>query len=175
MRRSVKMSVVLLALSVLSAAHGLAQSLVGTDTCTTYLDATAPSQKSVYEAYLQGFARATNPDPRYPPTDATVAEAARKIHDWCGRNVKSSFGDAVYAVLGAALRSNQSAASAPATMTCPAPQQSLDPTSCRVGPTANCSGCSISCPGGKQASCKPGTDNAFGGASCTFQSRCECK
>ena len=170
MRSSVGISAVMLAAFFYLEAGVWAQSLGGTDTCTTYLDATSPAQQAVYAAYLQGFANATSPDSRYPPTDASVAAASKKIHDWCARNVKSSFGDAVYAVLGAAIRNNQAAVAAAA-----APAQSMDPTSCRVGPTSYCAGCSISCPGGKQATCKAGTDNAFGGASCTFQSKCDCK
>jgi hypothetical protein len=159
-----------------------AQSAVGTDTCTTYLDAATPAQQAVYAAYLQGFANATSPDPRYPPTDAAVADAARKIHDWCGRNVKSSYGDAVYAVLGAAIRSHQAAvaaaaaaaaqAAAPPVQVAPQP---MYPSSCRVAATNNCGGCSISCNGSTQAKCTPGRDDVFDRPKCDTQAKCVCE
>ena len=144
-----------------------AQSTVGMDTCTTFRAATDPGQKALYLAYLQGYADANSPDPRYPPTDAQLADSVKKIRDWCGRNTKSSYSEAVYAVLGSYVRHVLSAPQAP--------PQSLDPTSCRVGPTNYCAGCSVSCPGGKQATCHAGTDNPFGKSSCTFQSKCSCK
>jgi len=167
-----------LALSALAVSPARAQSLVGTDTCTTYLDATTPAQQAVYAAYLQGFANATSPDPRYPPTDAAVAAAARKIHDWCGRNVKSSYGDAVYAVLGAAIRDTHAAvaasAAAAAVAAQPAPQP-MFPSSCRVAATNYCGGCSISCNGSKQAKCTPGKDNVFDHPLCDTQAKCDCE
>jgi hypothetical protein len=161
-----------------------AQSPVGTDACATYLDATAPAQQAVYAAYLQGFANATSPDPRYPPTETTVAEAAKKIHDWCGRNVKSTFGDAVYAMLGAEIRSNQAAvaaaAAADAAQAAPAPpvqivSQPVLPSSCRVAATNYCGGCSIRCNGNSQATCKPGSDDVFGRPKCDTQAKCDCE
>jgi hypothetical protein len=144
-----------------------AQSTVGMDTCTTFRDATDPAQQALYMAYLQGYADANSPDPRYPPTAAQLQDSVARIRDWCGRNTRSSYSEAVYAVLGSYVRH---ALAAPQM-----PPQPLDPTSCRVGPTNYCAGCSISCPGGRQATCKAGTDNAFGGTSCTFQSTCSCK
>jgi len=145
-----------------------AQSTVGMDTCTTFREATNPAQQALYMAYLQGYADANSPDPRYPPTDAQLADSAAKIRDWCGRNTKSSFSEAVYAVLGSYARHAMATAAQN-------PPQALDPTSCRVGPTSYCAGCSVSCPGGKQATCKPGTDDPFGKSSCTFQSKCDCR
>jgi hypothetical protein len=181
-RANILQAIALFAVLIGPALTAAAQSPVATDACTTYLDATNPAQQAVYAAYLQGFANATSPDPRYPPTDATVAEAARKIHEWCGRNGKSSFGDAVYAVLGAAIRSHQAAiaasAAAAAAQAAPPPQvapQPMFPSSCRVAATNNCGGCSISCNGGKQAVCKPGRDDVFDRPKCDTQASCECQ
>jgi hypothetical protein len=172
MGKNTKRLIVLLVavLEAVAAGHfttASAQSTVGMDTCTTFREATNPAQQALYMAYLQGYADANSPDPRYPPTDAQLADSTSKIRDWCGRNTKSSYAEAVYAVIGSYVRN--------AVATTQNPPPALDPTACRVGPTNYCAGCSITCPGGKQATCKPGTDNAFGGASCTFQSKCDCK
>ncbi len=46
-------------------------------------------------------------------------------------------------------------------------------SSCRVGSVESCSGCSVTCNGGKTAVCKPGTAHLSG--NCAFQAKCTCQ
>jgi hypothetical protein len=46
-------------------------------------------------------------------------------------------------------------------------------SSCRVGSVESCSGCAVTCNGGKTAVCKPGTAHLSGG--CAFQAKCSCQ
>ncbi len=151
-----------------------AQSSVASAACSAYRDASDPADQALYRAYLQGFANASSPDPRYTQSEAALSDDARRVRDWCGRNLKSSYGEAVFAVLGPA-RSAAAPSYQPAPQYQPAPvPQYVEPSSCRVGPTQACSGCSVTCNGGKQATCKQGQDN-MDRTDCTFQSRCDCK
>ncbi|HZD32750.1 MAG TPA: HdeA/HdeB family chaperone [Candidatus Angelobacter sp.] len=156
----------LCALAALLAPTVQAQSVAAAN-CETYKNAAKnPSQNDLFAAYLQGYANATSPDPRFTQSDAALAEDTRKVLEYCKQNGKSTFNEAVAAVLGSASSGGSGGAAAAA---------SQEPTSCKAGPTQHCGGCSITCNGGKQATCQQGTDNAFGEASCTFQSRCTCK
>jgi len=145
--------------------QALAQSSVGTLSCSSFRDANNnPNQQALFMAYLEGYSNASSPDPRYTKSQAALEDDAKKIHDWCGKNAKSTYAEAVATTLGSAVRS-----AAPPTATV-----ASDPTFCKVGPTNNCAGCSISCPGGKQAVCKEGTDN-LDHDRCVFKAQCSCK
>ena len=87
-----------------------AQSSVGTTRCSDYRNVTDPSQQALYAAYLQAYADAHSPDPRYTLSDAALADDAKKVRDWCGKNGKRTYGDAVAAVITSA----SAAAAAPA-------------------------------------------------------------
>lgn len=47
-------------------------------------------------------------------------------------------------------------------------------SSCSVGKTKHCPGCSISCTNGKQASCEPGKEWGPPNSSCMFSAKCRC-
>jgi hypothetical protein len=158
---SLVLSLVAGALAKVPAAN--AQSVAGTS-CGSYKDAGKdPAQQALFMAYLQGYANAISPDPRYTKSDAALADDAKQVRDWCGKNSKSTYAEAVAAVLGSPYRGG----SAPASV-------SSDPTSCRVGPTIYCAGCGVSCTGGKQATCSPGRDSDIN-KWCGSQARCVCK
>lgn len=153
-----------------------AQSSVASSTCADYRKTTDPAQQAQYSTYLQAYSNASSPDPRYVKSDAALAEDARKISDWCGKNGKRTYGEAVAAVLGSA-----SSGGAPpvAAQAAPAPQQSQEPTSCKVGATKGCAGCSITCTGGKQAECREPADSpptgSDGKPECMHSAWCYCK
>ncbi len=123
-----------------------------------------PAQQAVFLAYLQGYANASSPDPRYVPSDAALADYTKNVRDWCGKNPKSTYAEAVAAVLPSP------AQSAPAGMG-PVYAQ---PASCRVGPTTYCAGCAVTCNPPKQAKCTPGRDSQIN-QWCGQQSRCLCQ
>src|SRR5664279_2340787 len=79
-----------------------AQSSVGSSSCSDYRNATAPNQQALYAAYLQAYANAHSPDPRYTMSDAALADDAKKVRGWCGKNSKRTYGEAVSAILGSA-------------------------------------------------------------------------
>lgn len=88
-----------------------AQSSVASTSCSDYRKATDPNQQALYAAYLQAYANAHSPDPRFTLSDAALADDAKKVRDWCGKNGKRTYGDAVAAVVASA----SAAAAAPAT------------------------------------------------------------
>jgi|GEM_PF-1516208 len=79
-----------------------AQSSVGSSSCSDYRNATDPNQQALYAAYLQAYANAHSPDPRYTMSDAALTDDAKKVRDWCGKNTKRTYGEAVSAILGSA-------------------------------------------------------------------------
>ncbi len=79
-----------------------AQSSVGTTRCSDYRNVTDPNQQALYAAYLQAYANAHSPDPRYTLSDAALADDAKKVRDWCGKNGKRTYGEAVAAIVSAA-------------------------------------------------------------------------
>lgn len=156
--------VLFLAALVAMGPAALAQS-IGSASCESYKNAKDLAQQAPYLAYLQGYANASSPDPRYTQSEAALNDDAKKVRDWCDKNSKRTYAEAVAGVLG----------SASANCGSPAAQASLEPTACKAGPSQYCGGCSITCNGGKQATCKQGTDNAFGNPTCTFEAKCYCK
>lgn len=150
-----------------------AQSSVASSSCSDYRSATDPNQQAQYAAYLQAYSNASSPDPRYVKSDAALAEDAKKIRDWCGKNGKRTYGEAVAAILG-------SASSSPAPAAAAAPSAPpAEPTSCKVGATKGCAGCSITCTGGKQAECREPADSPLMGSDgkpeCIHSAWCYCK
>ncbi len=137
---------------------------VASASCDSFKNASGAEQ-AMFMAYIQGYANASSPDPRYTQSDAALADDSKKIREWCSKNGKRSFNEAVAAVLGSASSSGGGAAAA----------QAQEPTACKAGPSQYCGGCSITCNGGKQAMCKQGTDSPFGKPECEFQARCWCK
>jgi len=129
-----------LAVMVGTVSPAMAQSSIASSSCSDYRNATDPNQQAQYSAYLQAYSNASSPDPRYVKSDAALAEDAKKIRDWCGKNGKRTYGEAVAAVLGSA----SSSAVAPAAAAAPAAPPA-EPTSCKVGATKGCAGCSITC------------------------------
>ncbi len=87
-----------------------AQTSVGSSSCSAYRSTTDPNQQALYAAYLQAYANAHSPDPRFTLSDAALADDAKKVRDWCGRNGKRTYGEAVAAVVTSA----SAAAAAPA-------------------------------------------------------------
>ena len=152
----------------------IAQSSIASSSCSDYRNATDPNQQAQYSAYLQAYSNASSPDPRYVKSDAALAEDAKKIRDWCGKNGKRTYGEAVAAVLGSA----SSSAVAPAAAAAPAAPPA-EPTSCKVGATKGCAGCSITCTGGKQAECREPADSPLMGSDgkpeCIHSAWCYCK
>jgi hypothetical protein len=141
-----------------------AQSVAATS-CAAYKDADKdPARQALFQAYLQGYANASSPDPRYTTSDAALADGVRQVRDWCGKNSNSTYAQAVAAVLG----------SAPCSGPAPAGPVYAQPTSCRVGPTTYCAGCGVTCSAGKQATCTPGRDSEIN-QWCGRQSQCVCK
>jgi len=84
------------------APRSTAQSSVGSSSCSAYRSTTDPSQQALYAAYLQAYANAHSPDPRYTLSDSALADDAKKVRDWCGKNGKRTYGEAVSAILGSA-------------------------------------------------------------------------
>jgi HdeA/HdeB family len=83
----------------MTAAPATAQNIASAS-CASFKDADKdPAQQAVFLAYLQGYANASSPDPRYIQSDAALADDAKKIRDWCGKNPKSTYAEAVAAVL----------------------------------------------------------------------------
>jgi hypothetical protein len=92
--------------------RAIAQPSVGSSSCSGYRNATDPNQQALYAAYLQAYANAHSPDPRYTLSDAALADDAKKVRDWCGKNGKRTYGEAVATIMGSA---SAGAAPAPAT------------------------------------------------------------
>lgn len=93
-----------------------AQSSVGSTSCSDYRKTTDSSQQALYAAYLQAYADAHSPDPRFTLSDAALADDAKRVRDWCGKNGKRTYGDAVAAVVvSAPAAAAGPAAQAPAT------------------------------------------------------------
>ena len=152
-----------------TASTAIAQSSVASTSCSDYRNTTDPAKQAQYFTYLQAYSDATSPDPRYVKSDAALAEDAKKISDWCGKNGKRTYGEAVAAILGA-----PAAAAAPAPAAPPP-----EPTSCKVGATKGCGGCSITCTGGAQAVCNAPRDSGIkddqGNPECAVPAWCFCK
>ena len=139
--------------------------LLGSSSCSSFRDAQKdPAQQQRYLAYLEGYANANSPDPRYTTSDAALADDAKNVLDWCSKNSRGTYAEAVAAVLPSA------AQSAPG----PGGPMYAQPTSCRVGPTTYCAGCGVTCSTPKQATCTPGRDSEIN-QWCGQQSRCVCK
>ena len=154
-----------IAVSMLATMTAAAQSVAGAS-CDAFKNAQG-AQQAEFVAYIQGYANASSPDPRYTQSESALADDVKKVHDWCGKNGKRSFNEGVAAVLGSASSGGGSA---------PVPAaQTAEPTSCKVGPTQYCGGCSVTCNAPKQAHCNMGTDSPFGKPECEFQGRCWCK
>ena len=154
----------------------IAQSSVASTSCTDYRKTTDPAKQAQFSAYLQAYSDASSPDPRYVKSAAALAEDARKISDWCGKNGASTYGQAVAAIVGpAAGGAGAPAAAAPPAPAAPPPE----PTSCKVGATKGCAGCSITCTGGAQAQCNAPTDSGIknddGTPECAIHAWCFCK
>ena len=110
MRRFYRLGVVCCAVAAF-VPGATAQSSVGSLSCSDYRNATDPKQQALYAAYLQAYADAHSPDPRYTLSDAALADHAKKVRDWCGKNGKRTYGEAVAAIVGSG---SAGAAAAPA-------------------------------------------------------------
>ncbi len=123
-----------------------------------YRNTTDPAKQAQFATYLQGYSNATSPDPRYVKSPAALAEDAKKVSDWCGKNGTRTYGEAVATIVGPA----SSGAGAPAAAAAPAaPPPPPEPTSCKVGATKGCAGCSVTCTGGAQAQCNEPRDSGI--------------
>lgn len=91
-----------------------AQSSVGSSSCSAYRSTTDPNQQALYAAYLQAYANAHSPDPRYTLSDAALADDAKKVRDWCGKNGKRTYGEAVSTIVSWAAPGAAPAAPPPA-------------------------------------------------------------
>jgi len=171
MRRCYGLLVVSICVAAMLVPAATAQS-VGSTSCSDYRNAKDSAQQAQYSAYLEAYANASSPDPRYTKTPAALAEDAKKVRDWCGKNGKRTYGEAVAAILGSA----SSSAAAPAAQQAAPPPE---PTSCQVGATKGCAGCSITCTGGKQAVCNAPSDSGIknddGTPECAMHAWCFCK
>jgi len=149
-----------------------AQSSVASSSCSDYRNATDPAQQAQYSTYLEAYANAHVPDPRYTTSATALADDAKKVRDWCGKNGNRTYGEAVAAIVGTASSSAAAPAPAPAA---PPPE----PTSCKVGATKGCPGCSITCTGGAQAQCNAPSDSGIknddGTPECAMHAWCFCK
>lgn len=75
---------------------------VAATTCATFTNAKDPAQQALYLAYLQGYANASRLSAGNIHSDTVLADNSAKVRDWCGKNSKSTYAEAVAAVLGAA-------------------------------------------------------------------------
>ena len=152
-----------------------AQSSVAASSCSDYRNTTDPAKQAQYATYLQAYSNASSPDPRYVKSDAALAEDAKKISDWCGKNGKRTYGEAVTAIIG----------SAPGVPLRP-PLQRLSRRLLRQNqplakwaPPKGCAGCSITCTGGAQAECREPADSPLTGSDgkpeCIHSAWCYCK
>ena len=91
----------------------IAQSSVGSASCSDYRKVTDPSQQALYAAYLQAYANAHSPDPRYTLSDAALADDAKRVRDRCGKNGKRTYGEAVAAIVVSASAGAAAPASPP--------------------------------------------------------------
>ncbi len=153
-----------------------AQSSVASTSCSDYRNITDPAKQAQFSAYLQAYSDASSPDPRYVKSPAALAEDAKKISDWCGKNGKRTYGEAVAAIVGPP----SNGAGAPAAAAAPvAATPPPEPTSCKVGATKGCAGCSITCTGGAQAECREPADSPLMGSDgkpeCMHSAWCYCK
>jgi hypothetical protein len=166
MRRFLFFSLILfLCAGSLGNVPALSAQLVASSSCSSFKEAQKdPAQQARYMAYLEGYANANSPDPRYTTSDAALADDARKVLDWCSKNTRSTYAEAVATVLPPPVQSGGA----------PAGSVYAQPTSCRVGPTTYCAGCGVTCSGNKQATCTPGRDSEIN-QWCGQQSRCICK
>jgi hypothetical protein len=151
----------------------IAQSSVASTSCTDYRNTTDPAKQAQFATYLQAYSNATSPDPRYVKSAAALAEDAKKVRDWCGKNGTRTYGEAVATIVGPAA-SAPAAGAAPA-VAAPPPE----PTSCKVGATKGCAGCSITCNGGAQATYNGPRDSGIkddqGNPECAVPAWCFCK
>lgn len=141
---------------------GAAQNLTqpGSANCASFI---RDQQSVAFQSYLQGYMDAATSSPGYQLTDDAKSALFRSVVDWCMSRPSDGFAVAVRASIRP-----QSAT------IIPAPIPVVQPTSCRVGSTNACTGCSISCAAGSQATCQQGTDSASGDY-CAFQSSCSCR
>jgi hypothetical protein len=150
----------------------MAQSSVASTSCADYRNTTDPARQAQYSTYLEAYANAHVPDPRYTTSATALADDAKQVRDWCGKNGNRTFGEAVAAIVGSASSSATAPAAAPAA---PPPE----PTSCKVGATKGCAGCSITCTGGAQAQCNAPSDSGIknddGTPECAMHAWCFCK
>ncbi len=171
MRRKYVLVSLLCAVAVLVPA-ATAQSSIASASCSDYRNATDPAQQAQYSTYLEAYANAHVPDPRYTTSAAALAEDAKHVRDWCGKNGSLTFGEGVAAIVGSAFPSATAEAPAPAA---PPPE----PTSCKVGATKGCAGCSVTCTGGAQAQCNAPSDSGIknddGTPECAMHAWCFCK
>lgn len=155
----------------------IAQSSVASTSCSDYRNTTDPAKQAQFATYLQAYSNATSPDPRYVKSPAALAEDAKKVSDWCSKNGTRTYGEAVASIVGPA----SSGAGAPAAAAAPAapPPPPPEPTSCKVGATRGCAGCSVTCTGGAQAQCNEprdsGIKNDDGTPECAVPAWCFCK
>lgn len=153
----------------------IAQSSVASTSCADYRNTTDPAKQAQFATYLQAYSNATSPDPRYVKSPAALAEDAKKISDWCGKNGARTYGEAVATIVGPASTAGAPAAAAVPAVTAPPPE----PTSCKVGATKGCAGCSITCTGGAQAECREPADSPLMGSDgkpeCIHSAWCYCK
>ena len=150
-----------------------AQSVASTS-CSDYRSTTDPAKQAQFATYLQAYSNATSPDPRYVKSPAALAEDAKKVSDWCGKNGTRTYGEAVATIVGPASSGAAAPAAAPVA-DAPPPE----PTSCKVGATKGCAGCSVTCTGGAQAQCNEprdsGIKNDDGTPECAVPAWCFCK
>ena len=173
MRRAYAVLVLCICARAVLVPAATAQSSVASSSCSEYRNANDPVKQAQYSAYLEAYANASSPDPRYTKSPAALADDAKKIRDWCGKSGKRTYGEAVSAILGSA--SSSAVAPAAAQQAAPPPE----PTSCKVGATKGCPGCSITCKGGQQAVCRQpedsGIKNDDGTPECAMHAWCYCK
>ncbi len=76
-----------------------AQDIAGTP-CVIFTDAKSRAQEPSYLAYLHSYANAGRRDFSQVKNDTARVEDHERVRDWCRKNAKRTFGEAVAAVLG---------------------------------------------------------------------------
>ncbi len=177
MRRNAWLVILSICAMAVLVTTAMAQSSVATTSCSDYRNTTDPTKQAQFSAYLQAYSDASSPDPRYVKSASALAEDAKKISDWCGKNGTSTYGQAVAAIVGPAAGGAGAPAAAAAAPAAAAPPP--EPTSCKVGATKGCAGCSITCTGGAQAQCNEPSDSGIknddGTPICAMHAWCFCK
>ena len=73
---------------------------VASGTCANFRNAKEREQQAPYLASLQAYRNTGSRNSNHDKTDAVLAEDAKRVRDWCGKNLNSTYREALAAVFG---------------------------------------------------------------------------